>query len=118
MREVVPEGVKKGSVPGSVPQIDSARGVCLTRRTARKVRLEYPGAIYHLMNRGDRREAIFHDDADRKLFLATRAETCQKTEGLKKQGWEEADLASRPKGDLAKVSLAMRVRAETTMTLK
>jgi hypothetical protein len=25
----------------------------------RKLRLEYPGAIYHVMNRGDRREDIF-----------------------------------------------------------
>ncbi len=32
-------------------------------RMARKLRLEYPGAIYHVMNRGDRREAIFTDDA-------------------------------------------------------
>ena len=37
----------------------------------RKLRGEYPGAIYHLMNRGDRREAIFKDDEDRKLFLTT-----------------------------------------------
>ena len=36
---------------------------------ARKVRVQYPGAIYHVMNRGDRREAIFKDDTDRRLFL-------------------------------------------------
>ncbi len=36
---------------------------------ARKLRLQYPGAIYHVMNRGDRREAIFTDDEDRRLFL-------------------------------------------------
>jgi REP element-mobilizing transposase RayT len=46
---------------------------------ARKPRLEYPGAIYHVMNRGDRRELIFKDDADRKLFLATLGQTCVKT---------------------------------------
>jgi REP element-mobilizing transposase RayT len=28
----------------------------------RKLRLEYPGAIYHVMNRGNRREDIFRDD--------------------------------------------------------
>ena len=28
-------------------------------------------AIYHLMNRGDRREPIFKDDADRARFLET-----------------------------------------------
>jgi REP element-mobilizing transposase RayT len=47
---------------------------------ARKLRVEYPGAIYHVMNRGDRREAIFHDDGDRELFLATLAEACGKAD--------------------------------------
>ena len=49
---------------------------------ARKLRVEYPGAIYHVMNRGDRREPIFDDDADRRRFLETLAETCGKT------GWQ------------------------------
>jgi REP element-mobilizing transposase RayT len=30
------------------------------------------------MSRGDRSEPIFHDDADRELFLATLGEACQK----------------------------------------
>src|SRR5438093_938918 len=47
---------------------------------ARKLRLEYPGAIYHLMNRGDRREPIFRDDCDRQRFLETLAEACAKTD--------------------------------------
>jgi hypothetical protein len=29
---------------------------------AGKLRGQYPGAIYHLMNRGDRREPIFMDE--------------------------------------------------------
>jgi hypothetical protein len=41
-------------------------------RMARRLRIEYPGAIYHVMHRGDRREPIFQDDRDRKQFLATR----------------------------------------------
>lgn len=45
----------------------------------RKLRLEYPGAIYHVMSRGDRREDIFKDDVDRHDFLKTLAEACQKT---------------------------------------
>src|SRR6516164_7309285 len=49
---------------------------------ARKVRVEYPGAIYHVMNRGDRREAIFKDDNDRQCFLASLQEACEKT------GWQ------------------------------
>jgi hypothetical protein len=35
---------------------------------ARKVRLQYPGALYHLINRGDRRESIFRDDKAEKSF--------------------------------------------------
>ena len=46
----------------------------------RKLRLEYPGAIYHVMNRGDRREDIFIDDEDRGKFLSTLEEACQKTD--------------------------------------
>ncbi len=46
----------------------------------RQLRIEYVGAIYHLMNRGDRREPIFGDDADRKRFLETLGEVCAKTD--------------------------------------
>ena len=46
---------------------------------ARKLRVEYPGAIYHVMNRGDRREPIFRDDKDRQGFLDTLAEASGKT---------------------------------------
>lgn len=48
----------------------------------RKLRLEYPGAIYHVMNRGDRREDIVWDDADRRRFAETLDEACGKT------GWQ------------------------------
>lgn len=44
----------------------------------RKRRLEYPGAMYHVMSRGDRREDIFLDDVDRHDFIKTLAESCQK----------------------------------------
>lgn len=47
---------------------------------ARKLRVEYEGAIYHLMNRGDRKEPIFRDDADRLLFLETLGQACAKTD--------------------------------------
>ncbi len=45
----------------------------------RTMRVEYPGAIYHVMSRGDRREDIFLDEVDRQDFLKTLAEACQKT---------------------------------------
>jgi hypothetical protein len=37
---------------------------------------------------------------------------------LKRLGWRESDLAARPKGDGEKLKLAVRLRAETTMTVK
>jgi len=46
----------------------------------RALRIEYPGAIYHVLNRGDRREPIFRDDLDHKQFLTTLAEVCTKTD--------------------------------------
>ena len=46
----------------------------------RRLRLEYEGAIYHLMNRGDRREDIFLDEEDRVRFLETLGEVCQRTD--------------------------------------
>jgi putative transposase len=44
----------------------------------RQIRVEYPGAIYHVMSRGDRREAIVHGDADRELWIKTLTEACAK----------------------------------------
>jgi REP element-mobilizing transposase RayT len=46
----------------------------------RALRIEYPGAIYHVLNRGDRREPIFRDALDQQRFLATLAEACTKTD--------------------------------------
>ena len=51
-----------------------------TATMARKLRVEYPRAIYHVMNRGDRQEPIFQDDSDRQLFLDTLEEACRKTD--------------------------------------
>jgi REP element-mobilizing transposase RayT len=36
---------------------------------ARAIRIEFPGAVYHVTARGDRREKIFDDDRDREEFL-------------------------------------------------
>jgi putative transposase len=32
---------------------------------SRPLRLEFPNALYHVTSRGDRREPIYEDDADR-----------------------------------------------------
>jgi len=57
---------------------------------ARKLRVEYPAAIYHVLNRGDRREAIFRDDEDRRRFLVALGEACAKT------GWQIHALCLMP----------------------
>jgi putative transposase len=36
---------------------------------ARKPRIEYPGAFYHVICRGNQRQVIFRSDADRKYYL-------------------------------------------------
>ncbi len=46
---------------------------------ARPLRIEYPGACYHVMARGNQGRPIFRDDKDRERFLQTLAESCAKT---------------------------------------
>jgi len=48
---------------------------------ARPLRLEFPGACYHLTARGDRQEPIFEDDTDRLIFLDLLAKE------VLQQGW-------------------------------
>ena len=40
--------------------------------------MEFAGALYHIMCRGDRREEIFRDDQDRELFLSTLGQVCER----------------------------------------
>jgi REP element-mobilizing transposase RayT len=49
---------------------------------ARQVRIEYEGALYHVMARGNQGQGIFVDDLDRKVWLETVAE------GWGKAGWK------------------------------
>jgi putative transposase len=49
---------------------------------ARKPRIEFPGAIYHVMSRGDHGEAIFEIDEDRERFLDCLGEICERA------GWK------------------------------
>ena len=46
----------------------------------RQLRLEYPGAIYHVLNRGDQRDDIVRGGDDRHRFIATLEEACAKTD--------------------------------------
>ncbi len=38
---------------------------------ARPLRIEYPGAVYHVTSRGNEKKPVFKDDADRQNFLNT-----------------------------------------------
>ena len=73
----------------------------------RKLRIEYPGAMYHVMSRGDRREKVFLDDVDRQDFIKTLAEACQKT------NWQVHAYCLMPK-----LEMAARLRRETTLSTK
>jgi REP element-mobilizing transposase RayT len=53
---------------------------------ARGIRIEYPGAYYHVMARGNRRERIFREDTDRRFFYQTLGEACERT-GWKVHAW-------------------------------
>ena len=44
---------------------------------ARPMRIEYPGAVYHVICRGNNRQTIFRDDADRKRYLEKLSVYCQ-----------------------------------------
>lgn len=53
---------------------------------ARKARVEFAGALYYVLDRGDRREEIFRGDEDRELFLKTLGEACGRT-GWRLHAW-------------------------------
>jgi hypothetical protein len=97
---------------------------------ARELRIQYPGAIYRVMNRGDRQEPIFGDDRLLEQVSARPGprhfgEAVQEAseaqaerlvvEGLKRLGWTEEVLRAKRKGDASKVALARELRSGTTM---
>jgi hypothetical protein len=50
---------------------------------SRPLRLEFPGALYHVTSRGDHRESIYFDDEDRRVFLG------QLGREVIQQGWSD-----------------------------
>ena len=69
------------NVNGSVLSIDTKWPFReIVPDVALKLRIEYAGAIYHVMNRGDHREPIFRDDGDRERFLETLGQACRGTD--------------------------------------
>ncbi|NNE64893.1 MAG: transposase [Gammaproteobacteria bacterium] len=45
---------------------------------SRPLRIEYPGAVYHITSRGNRQEDIYFDDEDRNAFLNILANVCDR----------------------------------------
>src|SRR5579863_44792 len=68
---------------------------------ARKVRIEYSGAVYHVMARGNQGRRVFADDPDRKQWLQTLAEA--------------RELKRRPKNLREKQAPAWWLRQRTTV---
>ena len=52
----------------------------------RQSRLEYEGAVYHVLVRGDRREPIYRDDHDRLAWIDYLRQVCRRT-GWRVYGW-------------------------------
>ena len=59
---------------------DTADRTCYPSATPRQLRVEYRGAIYHVLNRGDQRDDIVRGGDDRHRFIATLEEACAKTD--------------------------------------
>ena len=45
---------------------------------SRSLRIEFPGAMHHITSRGDRREAIYLDDADRQQWITLFGQVCRR----------------------------------------
>jgi putative transposase len=45
---------------------------------ARPLRIELAGGLYHVTSRGDRREAIYRDDAERAAWLDLFGDVCER----------------------------------------
>ena len=83
------------------------RGWCLGDKTFRQ----------ELLGQMKERMGAEHYGAGRQETKEAQAEEMVVVQ-MRRLGWREEDLARRPKGDPAKVALAVRLRAETTMTVK
>ena len=62
----------------------------------RPLRIEFPGAVYHVTSRDDRQEAIFDDDRDRRQFLALLAQGVKRCETRVLYKWPDGHLLRPP----------------------
>ena len=65
---------------------------------SRPLRIEFPGAVYHVTSRGDRREAIFLTDADRAGLLDIVG--CPSPSLIKSGAWD-ISIRARARAQLA-----------------
>lgn len=73
---------------------------------ARPLRIEYPGAVYHVICRGNNRQAVYRDDQDRKRYLEKLSLYCEQKEvellGYCLLSNHAHLLLETPKGNLSK----------------
>ena len=85
---------------------------------ARKLRVEYPGAMYHVLSHGAQREEIFRNIIDRHDFVKSLSEACQKT-GWQFHAFLRANLRTDPIDRLETAqSKADRIVAQELARLK
>ncbi|MGA2866277.1 MAG: transposase [Verrucomicrobiota bacterium] len=89
---------------------------------ARPVRVEYRGAVCHVMARGNHGQHIFRDDQDRKQWLETLGEACHKTgwriHAYVLRGNHYHLLVETREGAPEKAALAWWLRQRTTVPLR
>ncbi len=77
-------------VPGASPGSDLVVGFQWSRMfdvgvlSLRLMRLQFPGAIYHVVTRSDGRRAVFHDDGHYARFTNDLAEEVQRSQWRKR----------------------------------
>src|SRR6266540_1458501 len=76
---------------------------------ARPLRIEFPGAMYHVIVRGNERKAVFRDDADREDYLRRLAGYGGR-EGVSHARWQD----SRMEAWLARYGLSFLERCITS----
>jgi putative transposase len=55
--------------------MDSGPSIAIPLGMARRPRLQFPGAVYHVMSRGNRKSDIFNTNDDRRCFMNTLGES-------------------------------------------
>lgn len=71
---------EKGSAERKGSGLVSCIAAPQTRVVSRPLRIEFAGALYHVMARGNARQPIFHDDEDRQAFVANLGRACDRFE--------------------------------------